>query len=104
MHIEHIVHDGNAVSERCRVNTKGKDNYNSYHSQLRIQIECAFGMLMQHFDLLCMPIPRNDHQELIILVGCITSALGKLLRMKQTPFQMNWMSTDSIHELCRWTS
>ena len=38
---------------------KSKDNYNFYHSQLRIQIECAFGMLVQRFGLLRMAMPKK---------------------------------------------
>jgi hypothetical protein len=35
-------------------NTNGgpKDNYNFYHSQLRIRIECAFGMFIQRWGIL----------------------------------------------------
>ena len=29
-----------------------KDNYNFYHSQLRINVECAFGMLVQRWGIL----------------------------------------------------
>ena len=34
-------------------NTSGrpKDNYNFYHSQSRIQIECVFGMLVQRWGI-----------------------------------------------------
>jgi hypothetical protein len=42
-------------------NTSGgaKDNYNYFHSQLRIRIECAFGMFVQRWGMLRMVIPRN---------------------------------------------
>jgi hypothetical protein len=42
-------------------NTSGgpKDNYNFFHSQLRIRIECAFGMLVQRWDILRSAVPRN---------------------------------------------
>jgi hypothetical protein len=33
-------------------NMKSMDNYNFYHLQLRIQIECAFGMLVQKWGIL----------------------------------------------------
>jgi hypothetical protein len=40
--------------------TKGpKDSYNYYQSQLRINIECAFGMLVHRFSILRKPISRN---------------------------------------------
>jgi hypothetical protein len=36
-----------------------KDAYNFFHSQLRINIECAFGMLVHRFAILRKPIPQN---------------------------------------------
>ena len=36
---------------------KSKDNYNFYHSQLRIRVECAFGMLVQKWGILRMAMP-----------------------------------------------
>ncbi len=40
-------------------NRTAEDNYNFYHSQLRIRVECAFGMLVQRWGLLRMAMPRN---------------------------------------------
>jgi hypothetical protein len=41
--------------------TKGgiKDAYNFYHSQLRINIECAFGRFIHWWGILRSPIPQN---------------------------------------------
>jgi len=36
-----------------------KDHYNFYHSQLRIHIECAFGVLVQRWGVLRKPTPQN---------------------------------------------
>lgn len=36
-----------------------RDNYNFYHSQLRIQVECAFGMLVHRWGMLRRPIPQS---------------------------------------------
>jgi hypothetical protein len=36
-----------------------KDSYNFYHSQLRINIECAFGMLVHRFGILRKPIHHS---------------------------------------------
>jgi hypothetical protein len=36
-----------------------KDAYNLYHSQLCIQIECAFGMLTHQWAILCSAIPMQ---------------------------------------------
>jgi hypothetical protein len=42
-------------------NTSGgsKDNYNYFHSQLRIRIECAFGMFVQRWGILRTAMPCN---------------------------------------------
>eukprot|EP01082_Thalassiosira_pseudonana_P005802 g5709.t1 g5709 contig2:1128585-1129208(+) len=42
-------------------NTSGgaRDNYNYFHSQLRIRIECAFGMYVQRWGMLRTAIPCN---------------------------------------------
>jgi hypothetical protein len=36
-----------------------KDAFNYFHSSLRINVECAFGMLVHHFGMLRKPIPMN---------------------------------------------
>ena len=36
-----------------------KDAFNFFHSSLRINIECAFGMLVHRWGILCKPIPMN---------------------------------------------
>ena len=38
---------------------KSKDAYNFYHSQLRIQIECAFGKFTQRWGILRSPLPKK---------------------------------------------
>ena len=40
-----------------RTPNTAKDNYNFYHSQLQINVECAFGMLVQRWSILCRPLP-----------------------------------------------
>ena len=35
-----------------------QDNYNFYHSQLRITVECAFGMLVQRWCILRQPLSQ----------------------------------------------
>ncbi|KAL3788639.1 hypothetical protein ACHAWO_011855 [Cyclotella atomus] len=42
-------------------NTSGgaRDNYNFFHSQVRITIECAFGKLVQRWGILRMAMPRG---------------------------------------------
>ena len=36
-----------------------KDNFNFYHSQLHINIECAFGQLVHQWPILCRPLSAN---------------------------------------------
>ena len=49
-----------------------KDNYNFYHSQLRIRIECAFGMLVQRWGILRMAMPMGfTIKKTIALVNCL---------------------------------
>ena len=38
---------------------KTKDDYNFYHSQLCIQVECSFGMLVQRWGILRTAFPRS---------------------------------------------
>jgi DDE superfamily endonuclease len=38
------------------VSGETKDSYNFYHSQIRINIECAFGILCHRFSILRKPI------------------------------------------------
>ena len=52
-----------------------EDNYNFYHSQLRIRVECAFGMLVQRWGILRMAMPRNLS---VAKVVAIVIALAKL--------------------------
>jgi len=43
----------------ANVSSGSRDAYNFYHSQLRIRVECAFGMLTQQWGILRSPIPKN---------------------------------------------
>lgn len=54
------------------VSSGPKDAYNFYQSQVRITIECAFGMLVHRFGLLRKPMPVNfTIQKTCALVGCL---------------------------------
>ena len=56
-------------------NRAAEDNYNFYHSQLRIRVECAFGMLVQRWGLLRMAMPRNIG---VLKVVALVIALAKI--------------------------
>ena len=56
-------------------NQVAEDSYNFYHSKLRIQVECAFGMLVQRWGILRMAMPRNVGVAKIV---ALVVALAKL--------------------------
>ena len=47
------------VTPYKNVRAGDKDNFNFYHSQLRINIECAFGQLVHRWPILCRPLSAN---------------------------------------------
>ncbi|GFH51714.1 hypothetical protein CTEN210_08189 [Chaetoceros tenuissimus] len=48
------------------------DNYNFYHSQLRINIECAFGILCQRWGFLRKPAPKKySIKKIMAFVSCL---------------------------------
>jgi hypothetical protein len=55
--------------------TMHKDDYNYYQSQLRMTIECAFGMLVHRWSILRKPMPTGMH---LGKVTELTMALCKL--------------------------
>ncbi len=57
------------------VSSGSKDNFNFYHSQLRICVECAFGMLVFHWGILRAAIPLNISLSKTI---ALVHALAKL--------------------------
>ena len=49
-----------------------KDAYNFYHSQLRIRIECTFGILTHRWSILRSAIPMNvSIRKTVALVLCL---------------------------------
>jgi DDE superfamily endonuclease len=53
------VNTNYTVTQSKSVSDGPKDAFNFYKSQLRICIECAFGMLCHHFAILRKPIPQK---------------------------------------------
>ena len=56
-------------------NRAAEDSYNFYHSQLRIRVECCFGMLVQRWGILRMRMPHGLSIKKII---AMINALAKL--------------------------
>jgi hypothetical protein len=51
---------------------KEKDAYNFFHSQLRINVECAFGMLVMRWGFLKKKAPeRYTIKKTIAMVSCL---------------------------------
>jgi hypothetical protein len=64
-----------------------KDNYNFFHSQLRINIECAFGILVNRFRLLRKPLSS------MIAIDRITALVLALCRLH------NWCLDQHLHNI-----
>ena len=61
-----------------------KDDYNFFHSQLRINIECAFGMLTSRFGILRKALPWNyGLPKIKELVRCLCSLHNFLIDNKE---------------------
>ena len=68
--------------------TVDKDNYNFFHSQVRIAIECAFGILLQRFALLRRKLPQQfTIRKTMALVSCLCRVHNFLIerRLQQNP-------------------
>ena len=62
--------------------TKQKDAYNFYHSQVRIRIECAFGILCQRFGFLRQKAPQHfSMKKIIATVSCLCKIHNFLIDM-----------------------
>ena len=60
-----------ATSAKVDEVSRQRDAYNFYHSQVRIKIECAFGMLINRWALLRTAIPATTHiRKVARIVGC----------------------------------
>ena len=61
-----------------------KDAFNFYHSQIRINIECAFGMLVNRWAVLRTPIPINiSIKKTTSMVRCLCCLHNFLINEKE---------------------
>jgi hypothetical protein len=79
------------------VSSGSKDDCNYFHSQVRIRVECAFGMLVSRWGILRSAIPCNiTIVKTVALVSClarfITSVLIRSRGVK-----------NAMRTYCRWT-
>ncbi len=49
------------------MNGKSHDSYNFYHSQLRIKVECAFGMFTERWTILRTALPKRFSVKKLLL-------------------------------------
>ncbi len=58
-----VAGDPNRIAEDC---------YNFFHSQLQIRVECAFGMLVQRWGILCMAMPQylSVKKVVALVIAC----------------------------------
>lgn len=84
------------MSVPFRAVTSGpKDAYNFFQSQLRINIECAFGMLVHRFGILRKPMPVNfTIQKSCALVGCLCKLHNYCINEKENNKPLRPMATD----------
>lgn len=74
-----------------------KDAYNFFQSQTRINIECAFGMLVQRWGILRKPMPINfSIQKMNALVGCLCKLHNYCISEKEMPPQPTAAQVASI--------
>ena len=65
------------------VQTGPKDDYNFYHSQVRIKIDCAFGMFTQRWGILRKPLSQSIHVKKIpALVLCLAKLNNFCISMR----------------------
>jgi hypothetical protein len=89
-------------------NKKSEDNYNFFHSQLRIRVECAFGMLAACWGCLRMALHRNiTVTKVIALVNTLarlhnffwkpTELLSRMnSTLTEVSFLISWITTYNL--------
>ncbi len=77
-------------------NKKSEDNYNFFHSQLRIRVECAFGMLVARWGILRMVISNKIAvMRTIALVNTLARRLHNFCLEELIPNQLE-IDTENI--------
>jgi hypothetical protein len=66
------VNNGYLMTPFKNVKNGAKDNFNFYHSQLRINVECAFGMFVGRWGILRRALPKTMQlRKVIALTFCL---------------------------------
>ena len=81
--------------------TELQDNYNFYHSQLRINVECAFGMLVHRWSILrrALPAAMGIH-KITAMTVCLCKLHNFLINRKEN-IPPQWTSRDAAHGMIR---
>ena len=75
-----------------------KDSYNFYHSQLRINIECAFGILVNRWGILRCPSPQGfTILKVCRMVECLCCLHNYLIDVSNENEVMDNTSSDAFH-------
>ena len=83
--------------KNCAINSD-EDNFNFYQSQLRINIECAFGMFTQRWGILRKPINASmGVPKIIALVSCLCRLHNYCIDAKVKPDKLYPRDECDIH-------
>jgi len=105
-----LLHDGMVLfGDNAYLNTKymatpytnvaagSKDNYNYYHSQLRIRVECCFGILTQKWGILRTAMPPNmSIRRNVALVNALAKLHNFCIDQKDTNSNKEVMVNDPL--------
>ena len=73
-----------------------QDNYNFYHSQLRITVECAFGMLVHRWSILRRPLPAAmGIHKITAMTVCLCKLQNFLINQRENI--PPWTDRDAAH-------
>jgi hypothetical protein len=77
-----------------------KDTYNFYHSQLQIQIECAFGILTKRWAILWSAIPVNIRiKKTVALVVALAKLHNFCINARHTNVSANTAHDEWLSEI-----
>jgi len=74
-----------------------KDSYNFFHSQLRIRIECAFGLLVQRWGFLRKKAPQQFTMKKVIATVSCLCRLHNFLINCEDEFPSQHTAEDDLH-------
>jgi len=77
-----------------------QDNYNFYYSQLRITVDCVFGMLVHRWSILRRPLPAAmGIHKITVMTVCLCKLHNFLINQKENI--PPWTDRDAAHGMIR---